>query len=145
MLFNNRIIAGTALILLCSLPSSAQSTETATAEIKIEIDSRFENVYSFEVINEPPLDQIPGAPEAFYEYFWEFGDGSYSFEENPTHIYKDFGDGDVLVAMTNNYSNGGAPPTRPKKKTQKKRTSHLHPLMLHWLPTGRSQTKLTAL
>ena len=113
---NRRIIVVYPLIFLCSLLVKAQNT----AEIQIKVDSRYENVYSFEVVNEPPLDQIPGAPEAFYEYFWEFGDGSYSFEEKPTHVYKDFGNGDVLVALTNNYSNGGAPPTRPKKKRKKK-------------------------
>ena len=29
-----------------------------------------------------PLRQIAGAPEPFYTYFWEFGDGYFSFEKN---------------------------------------------------------------
>ena len=36
-----------------------------------------------------PLQQTAGAPEAFYSYFWEFGDGNFSFRENPTHIFAD--------------------------------------------------------
>ncbi len=102
------------------LTMDAQQVSTNSPEIIMKADSDYENVFTFDVINEPALEQTVGAPEAFYDYFWEFGDGSYSFEENPTHVYKDFGNGDVLVALTNNYSNGGAPPTRPKKKRKKK-------------------------
>src|SRR3546814_7528864 len=33
------------------------------------------------------LRQIAGAPEAFYTYYWEFGDGTFSFDEMPVHDY----------------------------------------------------------
>lgn len=62
-----------------------------------------------------PLRQIAGAPTPFYNYFWEFGDGTFSFEQNPTHIYKDTTDVDVRLFATNNYDDGKRPPTRPIK------------------------------
>jgi hypothetical protein len=61
-----------------------------------------------------PLRQITGAPEAFYTYFWEFGDGSYSFEKQPVHIYQDTGLYTVRLYATNNYDDGKKPPTRPR-------------------------------
>ncbi|MDH3709767.1 MAG: PKD domain-containing protein [Cyclobacteriaceae bacterium] len=115
----NYLLTGIACIFCCFTASAQDNTPTGP-EITMDQDKRYENVYTFEVINEPILDQMAGAPEAFYDYFWEFGDGSFSLEEKPTHTYKDFGNGDVLVALTNNYSNGGAPPTRPKKKRKTK-------------------------
>lgn len=63
----------------------------------------------------PTLEQIAGAPKAFYSYFWEFGDGHYSKEENPKHIYKSAADYDVKLWATNNYDTGKPPTTRPKK------------------------------
>ncbi|MEO8773594.1 MAG: PKD domain-containing protein [Gelidibacter sp.] len=65
----------------------------------------------------PTLEQIAGAPKAFYSYFWEFGDGTYSKEENPQHTYKSAGDYDVKLWATNNYDTGKPPTTRPKKIT----------------------------
>src|SRR5690625_3565427 len=59
------------------------------------------------------LRQIAGAPEAFYTYFWEFGDGGFSFNENPRHIYADSGEYTVRLFATNNYDDGRPPPTRP--------------------------------
>lgn len=62
----------------------------------------------------PVLNQIAGAPKAFYTYFWEFGDGDYSFEENPAHTYKNKGEYNVQLSVTNNYDDGKPPTTRPK-------------------------------
>ncbi len=62
----------------------------------------------------PPLNQIAGAPKAFYTYFWEFGDGSFSFEEKPSHVYKDKGEYTARLWSTNNYDNGKPPASRPK-------------------------------
>ena len=36
----------------------------------------------------PQLNQIAGAPKAFYSYYWEMGDGDFSFDEKPSHAYK---------------------------------------------------------
>ncbi|WP_109301563.1 PKD domain-containing protein [Aquimarina sp. AU474] len=65
----------------------------------------------------PPLNQIAGAPKAFYTYFWEFGDGNYSFEATPTHTYKKQGDYKTKLWATNNYDNGKPPASRPKSIT----------------------------
>ncbi|WP_248724302.1 PKD domain-containing protein [Seonamhaeicola sp. ML3] len=63
----------------------------------------------------PTLNQIAGAPKAFYTYHWEFGDGNYSKEKNPKHTYKKKGEYEVKLWATNNYANGKPPTTRPKK------------------------------
>jgi len=65
----------------------------------------------------PVLEQIAGAPKAFYSYYWEFGDGHYSKEKNPKHIYKNKGTYDVKLWATNNYDTGKPPSTRPQKIT----------------------------
>lgn len=64
-----------------------------------------------------PLRQIAGAPKSFWTSFWEFGDGAYSFQENPKHQYKEEGDYTVRLAATNNYDDGKPPLTRPKNIT----------------------------
>ncbi|MDO5974712.1 DUF7849 domain-containing protein [Flavivirga jejuensis] len=63
----------------------------------------------------PALNQIAGAPKAFYTHFWEFGDGHYSTEEKPKHVYKNKGEYEVKLWATNNYDTGKPPTTRPKK------------------------------
>ena len=65
----------------------------------------------------PPLNQIAGAPKAFYTYYWEFGDGSYSFKEKPTHHYNNSGTYKAKLWATNNYDNGKPPTSRPKSVT----------------------------
>ncbi len=62
-----------------------------------------------------PLRQIAGAPQANWGYYWEFGDGNYSFEEKPTHQYKEAGTYITRLSATNNYDDGEPPLTRPKK------------------------------
>ena len=63
----------------------------------------------------PELKQTAGAPKAYYSYFWEFGDGTYSKEKEPKHTYKSKGDYEVKLWVTNHYDSGKAPATRPKK------------------------------
>lgn len=62
----------------------------------------------------PPLIPIAGAPKPSYSYLWEFGDGHYSKEAEPKHVYKDKGIYKTRLAVTNNYDNGKPPATRPK-------------------------------
>ncbi|WPO80341.1 PKD domain-containing protein [Flavobacterium sp. KACC 22761] len=63
----------------------------------------------------PPLIPIAGAPKPSYSYLWELGDGHYSKEVEPKHVYKNKGTYTTRLAVTNNYDNGKPPATRPKK------------------------------
>ena len=62
----------------------------------------------------PPLIPIAGAPKPSYSYLWELGDGHYSKEAEPKHVYKNKGNYSARLAVTNNYDNGKPPATRPK-------------------------------
>ena len=63
----------------------------------------------------PPLIPIAGAPKPSYSYLWELGDGHYSKEAEPKHVYKNKGTYTAQLVVTNNYDNGKPPATRPKK------------------------------
>ncbi|MFN7117176.1 MAG: hypothetical protein ACK4TA_10285 [Saprospiraceae bacterium] len=63
----------------------------------------------------PALTQMAGAPAAYYEYYWEFGDGTFSFKESPAHIYADTSAQEVYFLATGKYDNGKAPKSRKKK------------------------------
>ncbi|WP_264525994.1 PKD domain-containing protein [Flavobacterium sp. N502536] len=63
----------------------------------------------------PPLIPIAGAPKPSYSYLWELGDGHYSKEAEPKHVYKKKDTYTTRLAVTNNYDNGKPPATRPKK------------------------------
>ncbi|WP_418264209.1 DUF7619 domain-containing protein [Flavobacterium faecale] len=63
----------------------------------------------------PPLIPIAGAPKPSFSYLWEMGDGTYSKEAEPKHVYKNKGTYHARLAVTNNYDNGKPPTTRPKK------------------------------
>lgn len=105
------------LCLIIALPlflfgqESIKDTITRTASIKTEITGNAVLLTP----ETPVLNQIAGAPKAFYTHYWEMGDGSYSKEENPKHIYKKKGEYEVKLWATNNYDTGKPPTTRPKK------------------------------
>lgn len=63
----------------------------------------------------PSLEQIAGAPKAFYSHYWEFGDGKYSMQKTPNHTYKNNREYTVRLWATNNYDTGNPPTSRPKK------------------------------
>ncbi len=65
----------------------------------------------------PPLQQIAGAPPAYYDYYWEFGDGSFSFEQSPNHFYPSSGEYEVQMIATGKYDNGKAPRRRRRRAT----------------------------
>ncbi|AMC11542.1 hypothetical protein Lupro_09800 [Lutibacter profundi] len=88
-----------------------KDTVTRNATIVYSVD---ENKVSFNP-KTPELNQIAGAPKAFYTYFWEFGDGNYSFEKQPIHTYKNKGIYKTSLSVTNNYDDGKPPATRPKE------------------------------
>lgn len=56
--------------------------------------------------------QSPGAPESV-DYFWEFGDGSYSNKPDPVHLYDEAGTYDVSLTLTDRKS--GATVKREKE------------------------------
>ena len=98
-----------------------QRIDTAAASIDLQLKDN-KAVFSTSL---RPLRQIAGAPEAFYSYYWEFGDGNFSFAENPAHVYRDTGTYDVRLFATNNYDDGKPPPLRPKKvKVRSKNSSY---------------------
>ena len=98
------------------LPLKGQNSirkDSLIREAKIQAEIR-KNKVRFEA-ETPALRQIAGAPEAFYTYFWEFGDGHYSTESQPEHVYKNPGEYQVRLYATNNYDDGKPPTSRPKK------------------------------
>ncbi len=72
-----------------------------------------------------PLLQIAGAPEPFYTYFWEFGDGHFSFEKEPTHSFLNNAEYDVRLFATNHYDDGKRPPvkSRPVRGAKSKKSA----------------------
>lgn len=94
-----------------SQETQINDTISRTATIKTSVTG---NVATF-TPETPELNQIAGAPKAFYTYYWEFGDGHYSKEKAPKHVYKDTGDYEVRLWATNNYDTGKPPTARPKK------------------------------
>lgn len=106
------------IFLICALFSASlfaqntkkDSTLVHKADFKEHIKG---NTVTFEPVLRP-LKQIAGAPKAFWDNYWEFGDGDYSFEKKPTHTYKESGTYEVRLAATNNYDDGETPGTRPK-------------------------------
>ncbi|MFT4645398.1 MAG: hypothetical protein ACI8ZX_001814 [Planctomycetota bacterium] len=95
------------LFIFCSFNLFSQKIEE-----KIVLNSISENEIQLSSID-TPLTPIAGAPEPFYTYWWEFGDGHYSTEDFPTHTYSKDGSHEILLARTNNYNDGKG---RPKKK-----------------------------
>ena len=93
---------------LPAMPVAPQDTIPAEMDVKEEGDSlRFTPRLRV-------LRQVAGAPASFYTYFWEWGDGSFSFDKTPSHTYADTGIYHVRLYATNNYDDGKAPPTRPR-------------------------------
>jgi PKD repeat protein len=109
------LLTGTLFI---SCLANAQLIDTLPAVVDPVIEA---NQVKFKSVLRP-LRGVAGAPAPFYTYFWEFGDGTYSFEKEPAHIYKDTGDYPVRLFATNNYDDGKKPPTRLKKIKVEKKT-----------------------
>lgn len=110
---NKNQIACLLILLLGSISLNGQ--EIIFSERQAEIHYQLGDQGTQFSATTPPLRQIAGAPPAFYTYFWEFGDGQFSFEESPLHIYPHAGEFEARLFLTNNYDDGKPPPTRPKK------------------------------
>lgn len=65
----------------------------------------------------PSLQQTAGAPSAYYTCFWEFGDGSFSTEKSPLHLYTNADTVESVLMLTLHYDDGEMP--KKKKKPQK--------------------------
>lgn len=115
-MFSIRYMMGLCLLILVHIQASAQLIyqDTISRTARISYQMGVDNQVSFGP-ELPPLQQMAGAPKAYYTQYWEFGDGSYSFEEKPKHQYKKKGDYTVRLWNTNHYDNGKAPSTRPQK------------------------------
>ena len=100
-----------AVVLCYSQENIAKDTTQRIATI----EHKFEGNQVKFTPNAPELNQIAGAPKAFYTNYWEFGDGTYSKENNPTKTYKKSGEYEVRLWATNNYDTGKTPTSRPKK------------------------------
>jgi PKD repeat protein len=103
------------LFTLFSLLSFSQTKvkDTIVRRAKIQLEQK-SNVVNFKP-ETPPLIPIAGAPKPSYSHLWEFGDGHYSKETTPKHVYKNKGEYSTRLVVTNNYDNGKPPATRPKK------------------------------
>lgn len=81
--------------------------DTRTKEAIIEI---YPQATAFFTAN-PQNVTIPDNPVMFFnlsnnatEYFWDFGDGNQSQEENPEHYYQEVGEYPVILIATNEYA-----------------------------------------
>ncbi len=102
------------LLLFCfwfvNAPAQIVPTDTVPAVIHVKTENGVTK-FTGEL---RPLRPIAGAPAPFYTYFWEFGDGGFSFEENPSHQFTRYDSVMVRLFATNNYDDGKRPPTRPR-------------------------------
>lgn len=108
-----------AILLLLTLSAAAAAQDSIPPEIRVEETG--DSVHFSAQLR--PLRQIAGAPAAFYTYFWELGDGRFSFDKAPLYAYRDTGIYQVRLYATNNYDDGKAPPTRPRPVKIKKKSS----------------------
>ncbi|PZX93873.1 PKD domain-containing protein [Flavobacterium aquariorum] len=101
------------LIITFPFYSQVKVKDTITRRANIGYDQKG-NLVNFKP-ETPPLIPIAGAPKPSYSYLWELGDGHYSKEAEPKHVYKNKGTYTTRLTVTNNYDNGKPPATRPKK------------------------------
>ena len=80
---------------------SEQTIDSVLINLTPEVDfSAFENsgCVPFEVeFIDNSLDVLPDA-----EYSWDFGDGNFSIEKNPFHIFEQLGDYNIMLNISNN-------------------------------------------
>jgi len=111
---------GFALFLLLAVSTACSAQDSIPPQIRVE--ERGDSIRLSASLR--PLRQIAGAPASFYSYFWELGDGRFSFDKEPLVSYRDTGVYQLRLYATNNYDDGKAPPTRP------------HPVKIRKKPTG---------
>ena len=100
------------VLLAVCLSGSLFAQSMAVAERELDFSAKTAGNRTVFTPVMPPLQQKPGAPKAYWSYFWEFGDGSFSREENPTHEYAREGGYTVSLDAIAHYDDG----KKPKKK-----------------------------
>ena len=77
-------------------------------------------VFQFEVTPPPPGNSTNPPKEPYFEYYWEFGDGTYlvTTDEIVTHTYKKKGTKNVFLKTTGVYDDGDPPPARMENAQQ---------------------------
>ncbi|MFK8101742.1 MAG: PKD domain-containing protein [Saprospiraceae bacterium] len=55
---------------------------------------------------EIPINFTDLSADYVEEWFWDFGDGTFGFEQNPTHLYTDTGYYDITLLVNHNGCNG---------------------------------------
>jgi hypothetical protein len=93
--------------LLCQIPDSVKTLAYFSA-------AQENGIFQFKP-QLPPLG-LPraGAPAPFYVYHWEFGDGNFSADENPSHVYANRGTYFPILCATNAYDDTQDPPPKGK-------------------------------
>src|SRR3982074_1999150 len=119
---------GLSLLLLLEICGACKAQDTIPPEIRVE--EAGDAVHFSARLR--PLRQIAGAPASFYTYFWELGDGRFSFEKEPLYSYRDTGTYQVRLYATNNYDDGKAPPTRPRPVRIKKKAGGMNNWASHF-------------
>jgi len=110
---------GLTLVLFLMIGTACLAQDSIPPEIRVE--ERGDSIHFSARLR--PLRQIAGAPASFYTYFWELGDGRFSFDKDPVYAYRDTGEYQVRLYATNNYDDGKAPPTRPRPVKIKKKSA----------------------
>ncbi|MBK8920642.1 MAG: PKD domain-containing protein [Saprospirales bacterium] len=94
------------LALLVAAPLWAQQRVHSA---QLNFTSQADGSVRFATANMTPLQTIPGATAPYWQYYWEFGDGDFSFSANPAHRYKAAGNHRVRLYATNIYDDGIPP------------------------------------
>jgi len=108
---------GLTILLVWAIGGFCKAQDSIPPEIRVE--EKGDSIHFSASLR--PLRQIAGAPSSFYTYFWELGDGRFSFDKEPLYTYRDTGLYQVRLYATNNYDDGKAPPTRPRPVKIRKR------------------------
>src|SRR5260221_13237141 len=111
---------GLPLVLLLMIGKACLAQDSIPPEIRVE--ERGDSLHFSARLRS--LRQIAGAPASFYTYFWELGDGRFSFDKDPVYAYRDTGEYQVRLYATNNYDDGKAPPTRPRPVKVRKKSAN---------------------
>jgi hypothetical protein len=118
----NKIILYPCLALLLlglQWPIFAQTTKPVALEREADFNmvALGGNAFRFEslagTLTKMPIAGATNEPS--FGHYWEFGDGHFSFDENPAHTYRYAPLYDAVLYLTNNYDNGELPKTKPKR------------------------------